>query len=58
MRRELALIEELVRDAGTPQAADDWALAVETNDQITRLQARKRQLIYTQRRQDRRNDQT
>jgi hypothetical protein len=56
MRRELALIEELVRDAGTPQAADDWVLAVETNDQITRLQARKRQLIYTQR-QDRRNDQ-
>jgi hypothetical protein len=57
MRRDLAHTEALVRDAGTPDASELWALAVEANDLITRLQARKRQLLYTQRRQDRSNDQ-
>lgn len=54
MRLELTRIEELVREAGTPEASEDWALAVEVNDLLTQLQTRKRRLIHSKR-QDRRN---
>jgi hypothetical protein len=54
IRKELADLERLVREAGTAEAADDWAFAVEVADLVTELQARKRRLIYASR-QDRHN---
>jgi hypothetical protein len=46
MRLELSRIEELVREADTPEASEDWALAVEVNDALTQLQTLKRRLIH------------
>ncbi len=53
LRRELNDFERLVREAGTPEAAADYAFAVEVADLVTELQARKRRLIYSNHRQDR-----
>ncbi len=56
VRRDLTHLERLVREAGTPQAADDWAFAVTVNDAVTELQARKRRLIFAAKRQEHRNE--
>ena len=53
IRRDLNDIERLVREAGTTEAADDWAFAVTVNDAVTELQARRRRLIYAANRKGR-----
>jgi len=55
IKKELADLERLVRDAGTPEAAQDYAFAVEVADAVTELQARKRRLIFAANRQEHRN---